>query len=155
MALLVCSTSLVSGMEVGYEHYRGSFSNVIMYTPVILSAVLAGASGAGFFSRRAARTVMRWTSYATLVDSVVGFGMHVRGVARKPGGWRLPLFNVVMGPPLFAPLLFVTSAFLGVIASYLQREEDHGWRGKTIDAPSAHAHPHRRGPFVAQVQTRR
>ena len=134
MALLVCSTSVISGMEVGYEHYRGSFSNPIMYTPVLLSAALAVAGGAGFFSRRAAQTVMRWTSYATLVDGVVGFGMHIRGVGRKPGGWRLPVYNIVMGPPLFAPLLFGTSAYLGVIASYLQREEDHGWKGKTIDA---------------------
>ncbi len=137
MALLVCSTSVVSGLEVAYEHYRGSYSNPIMYTPVILSAVLAGASGAGFFSRRAARTAMRWTSYATLVDGVIGFGMHVRGIARKPGGWRLPVFNLVMGPPVFAPLLFGTSAYLGVIASYLQREEDHGVRGRVLEARTA------------------
>ena len=36
----------------------------------------------------------------------------------------MPVTNVVMGPPLFAPLLFGTSAYLGVIVSYLQREED-------------------------------
>ncbi len=134
MALLVCSTSLISGMEVGYEHYRGSFSNPIMYTPILLSGVLAAAGGAGFFSRRAAQTVMRWASFVTLADGLIGFGFHIRGIARKPGGWRLPVFNLVMGPPVFAPLLFGTSAYLGVIASYLQREEDHGWKGKTIDA---------------------
>ena len=134
MTLLVCGTSLISGMEVSYEHYRGSFSNPVMYTPIILSGVLAAASAAGFFSRRMAQTWMRWTSYATLVDGVIGFGFHIRGVARKPGGWRLPVYNLVMGPPIFAPLLFGTSAYLGVIASYLQREEDHGWKGKTIEA---------------------
>ena len=80
---------------------------------------------------------MRWTSFATLVDGVIGFGMHVRGIARKPGGWRLPIFNLVMGPPVFAPLLFGTSAYLGVIASYLQREEDHGVRGRLIEAKTA------------------
>ena len=119
MSLMVFGTSVVSGLEVGYEHYRGSYSNPIMYTPVILSGVLSAAGLAGFFSRRAARTVLRWTSFATLIDGVIGFGMHVRGIARKPGGW---------------PLLFGTSAYLGVIASYLQREEDHGWKGKTIEA---------------------
>ena len=36
----------------------------------------------------------------------------------------MPVTNIVMGPPFFAPLLFGTSAYLGVIASYLQREED-------------------------------
>ena len=31
--------------------------------------------------------------------------------------------NMIMGPPIFAPLLFGTSAYLGLIASYLQRED--------------------------------
>ncbi len=94
-----------------------------MYTPVILSAVLAAAGIAAFFSRRAARTVLRAASFVTLVDAGVGFYFHVRGIARKPGGWRLPMTNMIMGPPIFAPLLFGTSAYLGLIASYLQRED--------------------------------
>jgi hypothetical protein len=97
-----------------------------MYTPVILSAVLAAAGVAGFFNRRAARTILRFTSAVTLVDAFVGFYFHIRGIHRKPGGWRLPMTNMIMGPPIFAPLLFGTSAYLGLIASYLQREEDSG-----------------------------
>ncbi len=135
MSLLVCGTSLISGMEVSYEHYRGSYSNPVMYTPVILSGVLAAAGAAGFRSRRMAKTWMRWASYLTLLDGVIGFGFHIRGVARKPGGWRLPIFNLVMGPPVFAPLLFGTSAYLGVIASYLRREEDHGSIGGETALP--------------------
>ena len=54
---------------------------------------------------------------------VIGFYFHIRGIKRKPGGWRLPMTNMIMGPPIFAPLLFGTSAYLGLIASYLQREE--------------------------------
>ena len=34
--------------------------------------------------------------------------------------------NMIMGPPIFAPLLFGTGAYLGLMASYLQREESHG-----------------------------
>ena len=49
--------------------------------------------------------------------------LHVRGIARKPGGWRLPVTNIVMGPPIFAPLLFGVSAYLGLIASFLRPEE--------------------------------
>ena len=124
MSLLVCGTSVVSGLEVSYEHYRGSYSNPVMYTPVILSGILSTAGFSGFLSRRLAKTFLRWTSFATLVDGMIGFGFHILGIARKPGGWRLPVFNLVMGPPVFAPLLFGTSAYLGVLASYLQREED-------------------------------
>ena len=137
MALLVVGTSLVSGLEVGYEHYRGSYSNPVMYTPVILSGVLTAAGACAFFSRRMATTFLRYTAWTTLIDGFIGFGFHIRGVARKPGGWRMPITNIVMGPPLFAPLLFGTSAYLGVIASYLQREEDHGLRSQALEAAAS------------------
>jgi hypothetical protein len=123
LALLTATTSVVSGLEVAYEHYRGSYSRRVMYTPVILSVLLAVAGIAGFFSRRAARTVLRVVSFVTLIDAAIGFCFHLRGIKRKPGGWRLPMTNMIMGPPIFAPLLFGTSAYLGLIASYLQREE--------------------------------
>src|SRR5581483_5756814 len=114
LALLTAGTSVVSGLEVAYEHYRGSYSRRVMYTPVIMSVVLAAAGLAGFFSRRAARTLLRTVSALTLADSCVGFYFHIRGVKRKPGGWRLPMTNMIMGPPIFAPLLFGISAYLGL-----------------------------------------
>ena len=40
MALLVVGSSLVSTLEVGYEHYKGSYSNPVMYTPVTLAGRL-------------------------------------------------------------------------------------------------------------------
>ncbi len=126
LSLLTATTSIVSGLEVAYEHYRGSYSRRVMYTPVILSGLLAAAGLAGFFSRRAARGILRLVSAVTLVDAGIGFYFHVRGIKRKPGGWRLPMTNMIMGPPIFAPLLFGTSAYLGLVASYLQREERTG-----------------------------
>src|SRR5579875_3043944 len=137
MALMVAGTSIISGLEVSYEHYKGSYSNPVMYTPVILSGVLTAAGACAFFSRRMATTFLRYTAWTTLADGLIGFGFHIRGVARKPGGWRMPIVNVVMGPPLFAPLLFGTSAYLGVIASYLQREEDHGARSQAVEAAAS------------------
>lgn len=134
MSLLVAGTSVATGLEVAYEHYKGGYSNPVMYTPVILSGTLTVAGIFGFFSRKAATTFLRFTSFVTLIDGLVGFGFHIRGIARKPGGWRLPVTNIVMGPPIFAPLLFGTSAYLGVIASYLQREEDHGLLSHTVEA---------------------
>lgn len=126
LCLIVTGTSVASGLEVAYEHYKGSYSNPVMYTPVILSGALAGAGLMGFFSRWAAKTVLRVISLITLADGIIGFGFHIRGIARKPGGWRLPVTNIVMGPPIFAPLLFGTSAYLGLLASYLRREDDIG-----------------------------
>ena len=134
LCLIVSATSIASGLEVGYEHYKGSYSNPVMYTPVILSGALASAGLLGVFSRRAARTILRWVSSVTLVDGIIGFFFHVRGVARKPGGWSLPVTNIVMGPPIFAPLLFGTSAYLGLMASYLRREEDFHAIGTRLEA---------------------
>jgi hypothetical protein len=126
LSLLTAGASVLSGLEVAYEHYRGSYSRRVMYTPVIMSVLLAIAGIAGFFSGRAARTILRWISALTLIDAAVGFYFHLRGIQRKPGGWRLPMTNMIMGPPIFAPLLFGTSAYLGLISSFLQREEALG-----------------------------
>src|SRR4051812_5096465 len=122
LALVTAASSLVSGLEVAYEHYKGSYSNPVMYTPVLLSGALTVAGVGGFFSERVARRGMRWICAITLADGIIGFGFHVRGIRRKPGGWSLPLTNIIMGPPIFAPLLFGTAAYLGLMASYLQRE---------------------------------
>ena len=124
LSLITAFSSLLAGLEVAYEHYVGSYSQQIMYTPVLISPILTVAAIWGAFSRRAARTVLPIVSLITLLDGVIGFFMHVRGIARKPGGWRIPVFNVIMGPPVFAPLLFGVSGFLGIIASLLRREDD-------------------------------
>ncbi|MEO7143475.1 MAG: hypothetical protein ABI165_08225 [Bryobacteraceae bacterium] len=123
LALIAASASVLSGLEVAYEHYRGSYSRRVMYTPVILSGALAAGGLSGFFSRRAARTVLPAVSVITIADCAIGFYFHVRGVQRKPGGWRLPIVNMIMGPPVFAPLLFAVSAYLGFLASLLRRGE--------------------------------
>lgn len=122
LALIAGLSSAIAGLEVSYEHYRGSYSNPVMYTPVILSGAMFISGVAGAINRRAARTILPVVSAATLADCLIGFGFHVRGIQRKPGGWRLPVFNIVMGPPIFAPLLFGTSAYLGLVASFLRRE---------------------------------
>ena len=137
LALIAGLSSALSGIEVTYEHYRGSYSRRIMYTPVILSGALVMGGLAGFFSKRAARTILPAISVLTLGDSAVGFYFHVRGIHRKPGGWRLPIVNMVMGPPVFAPLLFGVSAYLGFLASFLRRAEPAA-RG-ILPRP---AHPH-------------
>ena len=124
LCLIAGTASLVSGLEVTYEHYKGSYGQRIMYTPVILSGALFASGIWGFFGRAAARTVLRIVSAVTLADCVIGFFFHIRGIQRKPGGWRLPITNIVMGPPILAPLLFGTSAYLGLVASFLRREED-------------------------------
>ncbi len=123
LALISGLSSITSGLEVAYEHYRGSYGQRIMYTPGILSPALLAAGVWSFKSQRAARTVLPAASAAVLADCLIGFYYHVRGIARKPGGWRIPVTNVVMGPPVFAPLLFGISGYLGMVAFFLRRED--------------------------------
>ncbi len=128
MALIAGLSSALSGLEVTYEHYRGSYSRRVMYTPVILSGLLTVTGLAAFRSRRVARTILPAVSAITLIDTVIGSYFHVRGIQRKPGGWRLPVINIVMGPPIFAPLLFGTSAYMGLVASFLRRDDaEQAW----------------------------
>lgn len=115
----------ISGLEIAYEHYKGSYGTQIMWTPVLLSPALMAAGIWGALSPRAARTVLPWVAGITVADGCTGFIFHIRGVHRKPGGWHLIMPNVPMGPPLFAPLLLAATAYLGVLASRMQPEEGH------------------------------
>jgi hypothetical protein len=56
-----------------------------------------------------------------LLSGAVGFFYHARGVLRRPGGVKLPLYNILYGPPIFAPLLYAATGFLGLLASLLRR----------------------------------
>ena len=53
-----------------------------------------------------------------------GFYYHARGIVRRPGGVKKPLYNILYGPPIFAPLLFAACGFLGLMASLLRRERE-------------------------------
>lgn len=124
LSLVAGLSCLLGGLEVSYEHYRGSYGQRVMYTPPLLSALGFGACLWGVKSPRAARTIMPVACALLLADGAIGFCFHVRGVARKPGGWRVPVFNVIMGPPLFAPLLLGVGGYLGVVAAFMRREDD-------------------------------
>jgi type IV secretory pathway VirB2 component (pilin) len=149
LSLIASASSVLSGLEVAYEHYRGGYSRRIMVTPVILSGALAIAGLAGFRNAVAARTVLPFISILTGADATLGFYFHMRGIARKPGGWRLPIVNIVMGPPIFAPLLFATSAYLGIIASRLERAGDDEGTGLPYAAHAQHWAARLRGKHEA------
>lgn len=122
LSLVAGLAGSLSGLEVAYLHYRGSYNQRIMWTPVILSQALLAAGIWGAVRPRAARTVLPWVSAVTLADCATGFVFHLRGIAHKPGGFRLLVPNVAMGPPPFAPLLFGLSAYIGLVAARMRPE---------------------------------
>lgn len=131
-ALVAGLAALSSGYQVLTEHYRAGFGRQVMYTPVALSPILFLAGVWSAFSARAARTVLPLAALLTLADAVAGFYYHIRNIAERPGGWRIPLVNIVMGPPLFAPILFGLAGYLALVASLLRR-----WDGSGSPLPPA------------------
>jgi hypothetical protein len=114
--------ALVTGAEIWMEHDRASFGNKMMWIPVALTPALSAAGLAGVFSKRAAKTFLPVVSAVVVVNSLQGQYLHLRGIAQRPGGWRLARYNAEMGPPVFAPLLFALVGGMGLLAAVLRRE---------------------------------
>lgn len=122
LSALTAASALPLAAEVFIEHYRGSFGDKWMWTPIALTPPLVVAGVAGVFSERAARTALPLAGAAFALDGLIGVVTHARGVARKPGGFREPLYNIVMGPPLLAPGSLAMVGGLGIAAAFLERE---------------------------------
>ena len=81
------------------------------------------AAAASIRSRLAARTVLPVMSVLAIADGAIGLYYHGRGVLRRPGGLKKPLYNVIYGPPIFAPLLFAACGAIGLLACLMRREK--------------------------------
>jgi hypothetical protein len=122
LAAATAFSALPLGVEIWFEHFRGSFGDKWMWTPVALSPVLTAAGVAGVRSERAARTVLPAASALYVLNGAIGIYTHVRGIRKRPGGFREPLYNIVMGPPLLAPGSLALVGALGLAAAAARRE---------------------------------
>jgi hypothetical protein len=122
MALMAAFSAVVSGWEAYAQHQRGAYANRWMWTPVWLTPPTVLAAVAALVSERAARCVLPVLSLVSLADGLIGFYYHLRGVHRLPGGFGLGRYNLVIGPPVFAPLLTCMIGVLGLVAGLLRRE---------------------------------
>jgi hypothetical protein len=122
LSAMVAAAALPLGGEIWFEHYRGSFGDKWMWTPIVLTPPLTAAGAAGVFSERAARTALPLFSALYTLDGLIGVITHVRGVRRKPGGFQEPLYNIVMGPPVLAPGSLALIGVLGLVAPLVPRE---------------------------------
>jgi hypothetical protein len=110
------------GFEIYLEHYKGSFGDKWMWTPIALTPPLTVAGIAGVFSERAAKTWLPLVSGLYFLDGLVGVITHFQGVRKKPGGFGEPTYNLVMGPPLLAPGSLCMVGAFGLVAALVQRE---------------------------------
>ena len=120
---LTAMAALITSTEIYIEHYRASFGNKVMWSPILVTPPVVIAGVAGVFSKRWAKTALPMAALVYGLTGLVGEYFHVRGVGRKPGGWSQATYNVPMGPPIAAPGLMTMVAGMGVLAALLRREK--------------------------------
>lgn len=118
--LMAASTLLDSGIE----HWRGSFHNKAMVTPLVVSALALAVSVHGTRDERPVAHRIRDPVYAAAaVTGLVGTGFHVYNVGKRPAGfaWRnISWQNLFYGSPLGAPAAVALSGMLGYYSERLR-----------------------------------
>ncbi|MGH9045627.1 MAG: hypothetical protein ACRDVP_12535 [Acidimicrobiales bacterium] len=120
---LTALAAAITTLEIYLEHYRASFGNKWMWSPIVVTPPVVVAGMAGVWSRRWAKSVLPVTALVYTLNGLLGEYFHARGVARKPGGWGLASYNVPMGPPIAAPGLMTLVGGMGLLAALLRRED--------------------------------
>jgi hypothetical protein len=98
--------------DSGVEHYRASFRNRAMYTPLAVSALSLGASLLGALDRRPRRHPARDGVYgAAALAGMIGLGFHAYNITKRPG--RISWHNLFYGAPIGAPMALLLCGVLG------------------------------------------
>jgi hypothetical protein len=110
--LLVALAFLVVGLQVLLFHWRAGFRRLTMYGPVLLAPVLVLAGVVGALQRDG---LVGWVVLAVftlgILDGIIGIAEHLRGIARRIGGFSLR--NLMSGrPPLLPVALMIVGAFV-------------------------------------------
>jgi hypothetical protein len=122
LAATVTGSGLPLGLEMYLEHYKGSFGDIWMWSPIVTSPVVSAAGAAGMRSATAARTVLPAVGALYALNGIIGTYTHLRGVVSRPGGLSEPTYNLVMGPPLLAPGSLILVGALAMLAGIVERE---------------------------------
>ena len=123
LALSTAFSAPPLALEIYLEHYKGSFGDKWMWTPIVLAPPLTAAAIAGFYSERAAKTWLPALSALFALDGAVGVVTHLRGLQKRPGGFREATYNLVMGPPPLAPGSLCLVGAMGIAAALMRREK--------------------------------
>lgn len=94
------------------EHYRGSFKNKAMYTPLAVSALTLATSIHGTADMRPLAHKARDATYLlAAATGLAGSGFHLYNVGKRVGGFSWQ--NLFYGAPIGAPMAILLSGLLG------------------------------------------
>lgn len=97
------------------EHYRGSFENRAMYTPLVVSTLGLVASAHGAADRRGAAHAARDATYGLAAAvGLAGLGFHLYNIGKREGGFSW--LNLFYAAPVGAPAALTLSGLLGFAA---------------------------------------
>ncbi len=97
------------------EHYRGSFHNPAMFTPLAVSSAVIGVSLFGALDNRPRAHAARGITYGgAILTGMAGTGFHLFNVTKRPGG--LSWLNLFYGAPIGAPSAIALAGLLGFFA---------------------------------------
>ena len=104
------------------EHYRGSFHNKAMWTPLISSALSLAVSVHGHRDKRHGAHRGRDLVYAAAgLTGIVGTGFHLYNITKKPGGFSWQ--NVFYSAPIGAPAALSLSGLMGFLSERVRDNE--------------------------------
>ncbi|HXT80348.1 MAG TPA: hypothetical protein VN702_12340 [Acetobacteraceae bacterium] len=106
-------------MDSAVQHYRGSFENRAMFTPLAVSALTLAISAHGTADKRPATHRIRQAVYSSAaLTGIAGVGFHLYNVLKRPGAvtWQ----NLFYGAPLGAPAAILLSGLLGSAAEQVR-----------------------------------
>jgi hypothetical protein len=101
------------------EHYRGSFKNKAMLTPIVVAGLTLAMSLHGTADKQPVAHNARDTSYLLAAGTgLLGTGFHIYNVTKKVGGFSWQ--NLFYGAPLGAPMAILLSGLLGFCSERLR-----------------------------------
>ncbi|MBV9747981.1 MAG: hypothetical protein JO157_04120 [Acetobacteraceae bacterium] len=119
------------------EHYRGSFENKAMYTPLVVATLSLAASAHGTADRRGVAHIARDTIYGVAAAvGVVGVGFHLYNIGKREGGFSW--LNLFYAAPVGAPAALSLSGLLGFAAERL-RGNTPGTAPRLLGLPAGRA----------------
>jgi hypothetical protein len=120
--------------DSGIEHYRGSFKNKAMFTPLIVSAMTLATSVHGTSDMRPVAHRARDVTYLfAAATGLAGTGFHLYNVGKKLGGFSWQ--NLFYAAPLGAPMAILLSGLVGFCSERV-RESRPGERPTIFELPA-------------------